>query len=68
MKISEELAKIIVDNIHEVIPEEINFINADGLIIARSKAYASSAYRRAQCYSKPRAAERAKRYTILRCT
>ena len=29
MKISEELAKIIVDNIHEVIPEEINFINAD---------------------------------------
>ena len=34
MKISEELAKIIVDNIHEVIPEEINFINADGLIIA----------------------------------
>lgn len=34
MKISEELAKIIVDNIHEVIPEEINFMNAEGLIIA----------------------------------
>lgn len=34
MKISEELAKVIVSNIHEVIPEEINFINADGLIIA----------------------------------
>ena len=42
MKISEELAKIIVDNIHEVIPEEINFINADGLIIARTDPKARS--------------------------
>ena len=70
MKISEELAKIIVDNIHEVIPEEINFINADGLIIASTdpKRMHRLHTGRAQCYSKPRAAERAKRYTILRCT
>lgn len=34
MRISEGLARIIVDNIHEVVPEKINFINADDLIIA----------------------------------